>query len=358
MIKKLLALLSGVLFVLLFVGTLYFLYQKSRKPPETYETVTASLQNLVQKTVATGQVKPRKEIDVKASVSGIISDVYFEAGDSVKVGDVLARIQMVPNMSLLRAAESTRDQARLHYSNAKVDFERQQSLKRDQLAAQIEYDQAALRYRLADEALKAAEDNVGLLREGLGRHSGAVWNQVVAPSAGILMSVPFKQGAFIIESNTFNAGTTIAQIANMDDMIFEGYVDEAEVGKLAVDMPLDIKVGALSDRVFAGKLEYISPKGVDQQGTMKFEIRAAIALQQGAFLRAGYSANAEVVLARADQVLAIMERDLIEQDGQIWVEVETAPQDFERRAITVGLSDGIHTQVLSGLSATDRIKKR
>lgn len=356
--KKFLGMMLGLGLIALFAWTTYFLYQKSQTPPVVYETAEPFMADIEVKTVATGNIKPRKEIEVKSKVSGVVEAIFVEAGDKVDKGDLIARIELVPDVEYLRNAESSLEKARLNFANAKRDFARQEKLFQAKLISEFEYNKHQLQYALAEEVLQAAEDNVDLIKEGVSKHSGKVSNRVTATAAGLLLNIPVKQGAFVIESNTFNAGTTIAQIANMDDMIFEGFIDESEVGKLHEGMPLTLRIGALDERAFKADLEFIAPKGVDQQGTIKFEIRAAIKLQADVFLRAGYSANADIVLDSRNQVLAINEGNLLIENGKTFVELAIGADQFEKHPVVTGLSDGINIEIVQGLSLGQKIKKR
>jgi HlyD family secretion protein len=354
--KKILAIFMGVLTLSVFVGTAVFLYNKNQQKPVVYETVQPIKTDIVKKTVATGQIIPRKEIEIKSQVSGVVQELSVQAGQLVKKGDLIAKIEIIPNMQVLSAAESAMDRARLNLDNAQKEYNRQKNLFTQKLIPESEFTKYSLELDLSKEALAATENNVALIREGASKKTGKISNQVKATVEGMVLNVPVKEGAFIMEYNDFKDGTTIASIANMRDLIFEGKVDESEVGKIKEGMGLVLNVGALGAEQYQATLEYISPKGVSEQGTVKFEIRAAITLPEGSFLRAGYSANADIVLAQRSQVLAINEGNLITENGQTFVEVMTAPQVFVRRAVKVGISDGINIEVLEGLSAQDAIK--
>ena len=350
-----------ILLVLLGVGSLFgtgiYLYSKSEEPPIIYETTQPFKTDISRKTVATGSIIPRKEIEVKSQVSGVVEKIYIEAGTQVKVGDVIARIKIIPDVVALNNAEARIKTASINYQNAKKEKNRQEQLFEQKVISEFDYNRFLLDYRLAQQEYEAAESNLELIKEGASKKSGSVSNLVTATTAGMLLDVPVKEGSFVIESNTFNDGTTIASIANMNEMIFEGNVDEAEVGKIREGMPLELKVGALDTTSFAATLEYISPKGVEDQGAIQFEIRAAITLRDDAFLRAGYSANADIVLETKEDVLAMKERDLIFEADTPYVELMIAEQVFEKRKIKTGLSDGINIQILEGLTAEDKYKK-
>ncbi len=355
--KKFFLALVGILILAMFVGTTVFLYRKSQEAPVIYQTATPFTTDIVRKTVATGKIVPRKEIAIKSRVPGVIAEVYVEAGQQIEKGEKIARIELLPDLQFLNSAESDLEKAKINLENAKRDYERQKALFRDKLISETDFNRYEVQYRLAEEAVRGAEDNVALIRDGATKKSGMVSNIVMATASGILLDVPVKEGGFVIQSNTFNEGTTIATVANMEDMIFEGRVDESEVGKLKEGMPLELRVGAIGDPRFSANLEYIAPKGVDDQGTIKFEIRAAVTLSADAFLRAGYSANADIVLEKRDQVLAINEANLIVEGNKTFVEVETGPQQFARREVVAGLSDGINIEIVSGLKENEAIKQ-
>ncbi len=355
--KKFFLALLGIAILAVFIGTTVFLYRKSQEAPVVYQTAKPFVTDIVRKTVATGKIVPRKEIAVKSRVPGVIEEVYVEAGQKIAKGDLIAKIELLPDLAFLSNAESELEKARINLANAKRDYERQQVLFGEKLISELDFNRFELQYRLAEEAVKASENNVALIRDGASKKSGKISNQVQATVAGVLLDVPVKEGGFVIQSNTFNEGTTIATIANMEDMIFEGRVDESEVGKLREGMPLELRVGAIGDPRFTAHLEYIAPKGFEDQGTIKFEIRAAVTLSADTFLRAGYSANADIVLEKRDQVLAINEANLIVDGSKTFVEVETGPQQFTRREVVTGLSDGINIEIVSGLKDNEAIKQ-
>lgn len=355
--KKFLLGFIGLTILLIFAGTTIFLYNKSQRPPVVYQTVQPYRADIIRKTVATGKIVPRKEIAVKSRVPGVIAEVYVEAGERIAKGDLIVKIELLPDMAFLSAAESELEKARINLANASKELQRQKPLFDEKLIPELEFSKFELQYQLAAEAVKGAENNVALIRDGASKKSGKVSNEVQATASGLLLDVPVKEGGFVIQSNTFNEGTTIATIANMEDMIFEGRVDESEVGKLKEGMLLELRVGAIGDPRFPAHLEYIAPKGTEDQGTIKFEIRAAVTLSAENFLRAGYSANADIVLDKRDQVLAVNEANLIIENNKTFVDVQTGPQQFARREITTGLSDGINIEVVSGLQANELIKQ-
>ncbi len=349
-------LLLGVIAVI-FIGTMVFLYRKSQDKPVVYQLDSPVKMTIVKKTVATGKVIPRREIEVKSQVSGVVEKVYVEPGQIIKKGAVIARIALRPNMLNLSQAESSLESAKLNLKNQASDIERYRKLAAQGVISQSQFNQYQTSYDLQKEAVSAAENSLALLRTGATK--GMVSNMIPATIDGTVLDVPNKEGAFIVETSTFQSGTTLATMADMNDMIFEGLVDEAEVGKLKQGMELVLNVGALEGKPFKATLEFIAPKGVTDQGTIKFTIRAAVQLSKDLFLRSNYSANADIVLDKRENALAINESDLIIDDkGNTSVEVQTAPQQFEKRAIKTGLSDGINIEVVNGLTEQDKIKHR
>ena len=348
--------LVGLALLCLLFYTLFFLYSKDQEKEVIFDTSQAEVSDIFKKTVATGAINPREEIDVKPRVSGVIREIYVEAGDKVKKGDRIARIQIVPNVVQLNQAENRVKTAQINLENRKLQLERNQFLFEQKTIAKSDIEQIKLGYELAEEELSAAKNNLELVKEGALKGSSQSNNIVKATVSGMILDVPVKEGASVIESNNFNEGTSIVTIANMADMIFEGNVDESEVGKLKEGMNLSIQIGAVEDQRLQGMLEYISPKGVVDQGTIQFEIKASVNLVEDVFIRAGYSANAEIILEQRMQVLAVDEGLLSYEDGKFYAEVETSDQVFERREVVTGLSDGIKVEVLSGLKSDDHIK--
>ncbi len=344
----------------LFGYTLWHLYEKSQEEPIVFETEKAVVTDIIKKTVATGTISPKKEVAVKARVSGIIEKVFVEEGQTVKKGDAIAKVKIVPDMVSLNNAQNRVRMAQLAVQDAEQNFERQQTLLNQGVIAEADFQPFQTELKNAHQELLAAEGNLELIKEGALKNQGTTSNTTIrATSTGMVLEVPLKEGNSVIESNTFNEGTTVATIADMGEMLFEGKVDESEVGKVKEGMNLLITIGALEGITFNAKLEHISPKGVEENGAIQFKIKAQVELQEDSFVRAGYSANADIVLDRKDQVMAIPEALLIfdPQSDSVFVEVETAPQKFEKKQVELGLSDGIMVEVLAGVDTTDSIKK-
>lgn len=341
-----------------FVWTLVFLYNKSQEKPIVFDTETAVIGNIVQKTVATGSVVPRNEILIKPQISGIVEEIMVEAGQQVKSGDVLARIKIIPNMVNISQAENRMNRAKIQKESAQIEYDRNKKLYDGGVISYADYMPFDIALKNAIEEVKAAEDNLQIVKEGVAKSAGIGSNTLVRSTVnGMVLDVPIKKGNSVIEANNFNEGTTIASIANMSDLIFEGKVDESEVGKIKEGMELIMTIGAIDEEKFTAELEYIAPKGVEEEGAIQFAIRAAVVLQSDQFIRAGYSANADVVLAKRDSVLTLNETLIqYDKDGKAFVEVENGDQKFERKDITVGLSDGLATEVLSGITVSDKIK--
>ncbi|MEI7977692.1 MAG: efflux RND transporter periplasmic adaptor subunit [Bacteroidota bacterium] len=341
----------------LFIYTIYFLYNKNKEQPIVFNTLTAFETDIVKKTLATGSIVPRREINIKPQVSGIIEKIYVVAGTLVKKGDMIARIKIIPNMINLANAESRITRAKLALDNAKIDFERNQKMFDQRMISLSEFQPFNLAYKNAKEELEAADNNIALIKEGVSKSGVKITNTIVRSTIeGMILDIPVKEGGSVIESNNFNEGTTIASIADMGEMIFDGKVDESEVGKIKQGMNLILTIGALDTVKFDANLEYIAPKGIKENGAIQFQIKAKVNLQKGVFLRAGYSSTADIVLASKKNVLAISESVLQFENNKTFVEVETAPQVFEKRLIQTGLSDGINIEILSGIKKGEKVK--
>jgi HlyD family secretion protein len=355
--KKVFTTLLVVALVTLFGGTLWYLWHKAQKPVVLYDTESPSVTDIIKKTVATGSVIPRKEVAVKPQVSGIIESIRVEPGQDVKRGDLLASIRVVPNTAALAAAESRVTQAAFRAEDADREFKRLQKLAADGIVSDKDFRQATLAKDTAEEELAAARDSLEVVLRGVAARSGNASNtKVVATIDGTVLDVPVKEGGSVIETNTFNDGTTIATLADMSELIFEGKVDESEVGKLKPGMAIVLTIGALEPAKFDATLEYIAPKGVDENGAIQFKIRAAVKQTADVMIRANYSANADIVLDRRDKVLAIKESLLQFEKDETFVEVETAPQKFEKRKLKTGLSDGVTMEIVEGLTKNDKVK--
>ena len=351
-------LLSVILVAL--VAVFVFLWLRSRPAPVVFETLTVQTTDIQKTTLVTGRIEPRDEVAIKPQISGIIAELYKEAGDKVQVGDAIAKIKVIPDMAQLASAESRVRLARYNVENARKIYERDSLLLTQQVVAEEVYEKSRLQYIADMEELQAAEDNLSITRDGVAAKSSAEFTNTIVRStiSGTVLDVPVKVGNSVILSNTFNDGTTIATVADMQDLLFVGSIDETEVGKLLTGMQMDLIVGALNDQRFAATLEYIAPKGTETNGAMMFEIKGAAVIPDTVVIRAGYSANAEIVLEKRTQVLSIPEYAVSFEGDSAFVQLltDTAEHAYTRHAVTTGLSDGIHIEVTSGLSEGEQIK--
>jgi len=339
--------------------TFWFLWQKSRPVIKKYEVAEVSIGTIEKRSVATGKVDPRNEILIKPQMSGIISEVYKEAGDHVNAGDVIAKIKVIPDMMSLSSAESRVSRAEIAFEQTKKNFERDKKLYADKVISREEFEKTQLQFNNEKEELNSAKDNLSLTRDGITSNTKAISNTLVRSTiTGTILDVPIKVGNSVIQSNNFNDGTTIATVANMSDMLFVGKLDETEVGKIKVGMPMNITIGALQDQKLTAKLEYVSPKGKEESGAIMFEMKAAVKVPANVFIRAGYSANAEIVFSKVENVVTVPE-SCVEFGGDtafVYVLTKKEPQTFVKKQVKIGLSDGIKIEVKSGLKVKDKIR--
>lgn len=358
--KKYLKIALLVVVAALFIWTFVFLYQKSQPKIAVYEIVTPEVTDLEKTTVATGKVEPRDEVLIKPQISGIVSEVYKEAGETIKKNEVIAKVKVIPELGQLNSAESRVRLAEINANQAETDFSRVQKLYKDKLISAEEYEKGEVSIKQAREELQTAKDNLEIIKEGITKNSASFSSTLIRSTIdGLILDVPIKVGNSVIMSNTFNDGTTIATVANMNDLIFRGKIDETEVGRVHEGMPVKLTIGALQNLSFNAVLEYISPKGVEENGANQFEIKAAIAAPDSVQIRSGYSANAEIVLERIQKTLALPE-STIEFNGDstfVYVMTDSVPQQlFKRQPIKVGMSDGIKIAIKEGITAKDKIR--
>ena len=344
----------------IFVWTFVFLWQKSRPEITVYNVTSPEVTDLEKTTVATGKVEPRDEVLIKPQISGIIDVLYKEAGQTVKKGEVIAKVKVIPELGTLAAAESRVRLAEINGQQAETDFARLETLYKDGLISSEEYEKGRVTVEQAREELQAAQDNRDIVRDGITQSSADISSTLIRSTIdGLILDVPVKVGNSVIMANTMNDGTTIATVADMNDLIFRGNIDETEVGRVHEGMPVKITIGALQDLSFEAKLEYISPKATEENGANQFEIKAALSESDSVTIRSGYSANAEIVLEHAQQALAIPE-GAVEFSGDstfVYVLTDSVPQQqFERRPVQVGMSDGIRIAVKSGITQQDKVR--
>ena len=371
--KRIGTIITLTVILIAFIFGIRYIYLKDQKDPVVYETQKSFRYTILKKTVATGSIVPKEEVLIKPNISGIIDQIFVEAGDYVKSGDLLAMVKVVPNVSSLNSAKNNINSVSTQVETAKLAFQNQESIYNRQKGlfekgvisanefdnAQLSYNQSLQRYKQEQISLNNARQNYDIIKTGTTSGMGAAANtEIRATVSGMVLDVPVKTGNQVIESNNFNDGTTIATIADVTNMIFEGKVDESEVGKIKEDLALEITVGAIDNKKFDATLDYIAPKGIDENGAIQFEIKGTLNKKDAMFIRAGLSANASIILARADSVLALKEA-LIQYDIKTknpFVEVEIGDQKFERKEIELGISDGINVEVKAGISPNDKIK--
>jgi HlyD family secretion protein len=355
--KKILKISVLVIIGGLCIFVFIFLYNKSRTKPVVYQTKTPLMTNIIKKTVATGSIVPRKEIEIKPQVSGIVQEIYLQPGQDVKKGDLIAKVKIIPNMIQLNDAEARLKRAKLALDDEQVVYDRQKKIFDQGVIPEADFQKERLAFNTAKQEMETAENNLELIREGVIKGSGNATNTLIRSTIeGMVLSVPVEVGNSVIEANTFNAGTTIALVADMGEMIFKGKVDETEVGKIKNGMKLILTIGAIENTKYDAVLEYISPKGVAENGAIQFEIKAAVQLKKDQFIRSGYSATADIVLDRRDNVLALDEALIQFKNDSAFVEIKVDTMKFVKRYIKTGLSDGLNIEVLSGLKKTDKIK--
>ena len=359
--KKYFKYILMALVAVIFIGTFVFIYIKSQPQPEVYDEFTLQRMDIRKTTVVTGKIEPRNEVNVKPQISGIITEILKEAGETVHEGEVIAKVKVIPDMGSLSAAQSRLRLAEINRKQAQTDYDREKTLFDKGLVAADEYDKIAQALRQAREEVDAAQDNLEVVRDGVSKSNASASSTLIRSTiTGLILDIPVKVGNSVILANTFNDGTTIATVANMNDLIFRGNIDETEVGRLSTGMTMKITIGALQDLKFDARLEYIAPKATDQNGANQFEIKAAVNLPSNATnIRSGYSANAEIVLAEAKNVLAVQE-SAIEFDGDdtyvYVIKGEGDKQTYERRKVQTGISDGINIEIRSGVKPNERIR--
>lgn len=358
--KKFLKITLLVLLAAGIIGTFVFLWMKSRPKVVVYETVTAEMADLQKTTVATGKVEPRDEILIKPQISGIIDEVYKEAGQSIRKGEVIAKVKVIPELGQVNSAESRVRLAEINEKQAQTDFDRIEKLFKDKLISREDFEKSEVALKQSHVEVQTAKDALEIIKEGITKNSASLSSTLIRSTIdGLILDVPVKAGNSVIMSNTFNDGTTIATVANMNDLIFKGKIDETEVGRIHEGMPVKLTIGALQNLTFDATLEYISPKGVEENGANQFEIKAAVSVPDSVQIRSGYSANAEIVLQRAQQALAVPE-SVIEFSGDstfVYIMTDSIPeQKFQRKSVIAGMSDGIKIEIKSGVTAKDKIR--
>ena len=358
--KKYSKLMVAAIVAIIFIGTFVFLYQKSQPKPTEYQELTPKVTDVLKSTVITGKIEPRNEVSVKPQISGIITEICKEAGDYVQAGEVIAKVKVIPDMGQLSSAQARVRLAGINLKQAQVDYTREEQLFKKQLVSADEYDKVKQALKQAKEEVVAAEDALEVVRDGVSKSNASASSTLIRSTiSGIILDIPVKVGNSVILANTFNDGTTIASVANMNDLIFRGNIDETEVGNLVVGMPMKITIGALQDLKFDADLEYISPKAVENNGANQFEVKAAVRSVKGGKIRSGYSANAEIVLAKAMHVLTVPESAIEFSGDSTFVYVIKGSDDkktYERKQVITGLSDGVNIEIKKGIGLKDKIR--
>ncbi|NLD35588.1 MAG: efflux RND transporter periplasmic adaptor subunit [Desulfatiglans sp.] len=355
--KKFFITLTVVILLAGGVSLFVYLAAKEKKPPVVFETVEPFITDIVKKTVATGSIKPRKEVEIKPQVPGILQEVYVEPGQMVKKDDPIAKVQIIPEMKELNAAEARLVQAKIKYDHEKWNIGQQKETFKEGITTEQDYHRSEAEYKNAKAEYEAAENNLEIIKRGVAKNTTTTNTLICSTMDGMILDVPVEKGDTVIQSNSFNAGSTIATVADMNDLIFEGKLDESEVGKIKIGMKLLISIGAIDNVEFNATLEHISPKGVEENGAILFPVRADVDLVDNIFVRAGYSATANIVLDKKEHVLAVNESVLqFDKDNKTFVEVEIAPQQYEKRYIETGISDSINIEVISGIDKDIKLK--
>ena len=358
--KKYSKLIIAAIIAAIFIGTFVFLWQKSQPKEVQYSEFTPKMDSIQKTTIITGKIEPRNEVSVKPQISGIIAELLKEPGQYVQQGEVIAKVKVIPDMSQLSSAESRVRLATLNLKQAQVNYYREEALHNQKLVSDDEFEKVRQQLQQAKEERSAAEEALQVVRDGVSKSNASASSTLIrATISGVILDIPVKVGNSVINSNTFNDGTTIATVANMNDLIFRGNIDETEVGQLVIGMPLKITIGALQDISFNAALEYISPKATESNGANQFEIKAAVKLTEGGKIRSGYSANAEIVLAHADNILTVPE-SAIEFSGDttfVYVLAGSADKkEYKRTEVTTGLSDGVNIEIKKGISTKDKVR--
>lgn len=343
------------------VGTFAYLWQKSRPKVTEYSVVSPTKQTISRRTIATGRIDPRDKVEIKPQVSGIIKKLYKLPGDKVQKGDIIALVQVIPEMSQLSNAQSRVKVATIDYKQQEIEFNRSKELYQKEIIPQETFEQQQVSFLKAQENLAVAQDNLEIVKNGIAKRNGGFSNtNIRATISGTILDIPVKVGNSVIQANTFNDGTTIATLADMNDIIFIGNIDETEVGRIHENMAMDLRIGAIQNQVFHANLEYISPMGKSENGAVVFEIKAAAEIPENVQLRAGYSANADIILEQAKDVMSVPESCVELTGDSVFVYLVTSidgnKKTYKKQAVSIGLSDGLNIQITKGLSFEDKIR--
>lgn len=357
--KKIAKWATIAIIALVFIGTFVFLFQKSQPKQTQYEINTATVKDLQKTTIVTGKIEPRDEVSIKPQISGIITELYKEAGETVSKNEVIAKVKVIPDMGNLSSAENRVHLANLSFKQAQTDFERMKRLFAEKVISPEEYEKAELSFKQAKAEKSNAEDALNIVRDGISLSNASMSTTLIRSTIdGLILDIPVKVGNSVILSNSFNDGTTIATVADMSDLIFKGKIDETEVGRIHEGMPVDITVGAIPDLHLSAVLEYISPKGVEENGANQFEVKAAITLPSDVTIRSGYSANAEIVLDKVDAAVTIPESSLEFSGDSVFVHIltDSIKQTYSHQQVETGISDGVNIEIKKGVKTNDKVR--
>ena len=355
--KKAIRYIVVALIVAVLVGTFVFLYRKSKPEEIRYQEFTASRQDIARTTVITGKIVPRNEVNIKPQINGIIAEIFKEAGQTVQKGEVIARLTVIPDMNSLSAAQSRVRLSEINLKQANTNFEREKALFEKNLISAEEYEKVEQQLNQAKEEYTASQESLEVIRDGVSSKNATSSSTLIRSTiTGLILDIPVKTGNSVIQANTMNDGTTVATVANMSDLIFEGQIDETEVGSLYEGMPLTITIGALSDYTFDADLEYISPKAVENNGANQFKVKAAVKVDSGHTIRSGYSANAQIELEKMEGVLSIPESALEFVKEEAYVHTKVMEGVYKPVKVTTGISDGVNIQIKSGISEGDVVR--
>ena len=355
--KKVIKYIVVVLIVAVFAGTFVFLYKKSKPEEIRYQELTVTTQDIARTTVLTGKIVPRNEVNIKPQINGIIAEIFKEAGQMVQKGEVIARLTVIPDMNSLSAAQSRVRLSEINLKQAQTNFDREKSLFEKNLISAEEYEKTEQQLNQAREEYAASQESLEVIRDGVSSKNATSSSTLIRSTiTGLILDIPVKVGNSVIQANTLNDGTTVATVANMSDLIFEGQIDETEVGSLYEGMPLTITIGALRDYTFDADLEYISPKAVENNGANQFKVKAAVKVDSNHTIRSGYSANAQIELEKATGVLSIPESALEFVKNEPYVYKKAEDGSYTMTKVTTGLSDGVNIEIKEGLTQDDIVR--
>lgn len=356
--KKTFRIILIIVVIILLAFVLKYFKDSNSKSIEDFKVEEPFYTSINTKAVATGKLNPEEEIELKPQITGIIDKILVEEGDLVKKGDLIAKIRVVPNEQSLVSASSRIATNKLSFDNAKVLYDRNKALFEKGVISQQDFENSELSFNQAKESLAQAKNDYQIIKQGSISGGSSANTNIIAQIAGTVLEIPVREGDQVIQSNNFNAGTTIATIADMSLMIFEGKVDEAEVGKLEEGKDIKVILGAINDKEFPARLTFVAPKGIEENGAVQFTIKANVTLEKTTNVRAGYSANAEIDIESKDSVLSIKESLL--QYNRItekpFVEILEGEDKYKKQNVTLGLSDGINVEITEGVKEGDKIK--